>query len=114
VSPELSQAAISDSCGDYHYHSVQREKTDAHAEKFHQVIFSRLVAAQELKYHHFCLTALYNKERAYLLTIENQDDIKLSREREVYALVFSELFTYILGIKTSSDNPVAFRLLKEI
>jgi hypothetical protein len=42
VSPELLQAAISDSCGDYHYHSVQREKTDAHAEKFHQVIFSRL------------------------------------------------------------------------
>jgi hypothetical protein len=25
--------AISDSCGDYHYHSVQREKTDVHAEK---------------------------------------------------------------------------------
>jgi hypothetical protein len=39
------------------------------------------------------LVLLYNKERAYLLTIENQDDIKLSREREVYALVFSELFT---------------------
>jgi hypothetical protein len=45
------------------------------------------------QYHYFCLTALYNKERAYLLTIENQDDIKLSREREVYAVVFSELFT---------------------
>ena len=27
------------------------------------------VAAQELKYHYFCLIALYNKERAYLLTI---------------------------------------------
>ena len=68
------------------------------------------VAAQELKYHYFCLIALDNKERAYLLTIENQDDIKLSREREVYALVISELFTYVLGIKTSSDNPVVFRL----
>jgi hypothetical protein len=33
VFPELLQAAISDSCGDYHYHSVQREKTDSHAEK---------------------------------------------------------------------------------
>jgi hypothetical protein len=33
VSPELLQAAISDSSGDYHYHSVQREKTDFHAEK---------------------------------------------------------------------------------
>jgi hypothetical protein len=68
------------------------------------------VVAQELKYHYFCLTALYNKERAYLLTIENQDDIKLSREREVYALLFSELFTYILGIKRSSNNPVVFHL----
>ena len=68
------------------------------------------VVSQELKYHYFCLTALYNKERAYLLTIENQDDIKLSGEREVYVLVFSELFTYILGIKTSSDNPVIFHL----
>ena len=46
MSPELSQAAISDSCGDYHYHSVQREKTDAHAEKFHQVIFSRLAGCE--------------------------------------------------------------------
>jgi hypothetical protein len=73
------------------------------------VLSGGVVAAQELKYHYFCLTALYNKERAYLLTIENQDDIKLSREREVYAVVFSELFTYILGIKTSSDNPVVFR-----
>ena len=33
VSPELLQAAISDSSGDYHYHSVQREKTDSHAEQ---------------------------------------------------------------------------------
>jgi len=33
VSPELLQVAISDSSGDYHYHSVQREKTDSHAEK---------------------------------------------------------------------------------
>jgi hypothetical protein len=44
------------------------------------------VVAQELKYHDFCLTALYIKDRAYILTIE----------REVYALVFSELFTHIL------------------
>jgi hypothetical protein len=36
------------------------------------------------QYHYFCLTALYNKERAYLLTIENQDDSKLSQEREVF------------------------------
>lgn len=62
------------------------------------------------QYHYFCLTALYNKERAYLLTIENQDDSELSQEREVYPLVFSELLTYILGTKTSSDNPVVFLL----
>ena len=60
-------------------------------------------------YHYFCLTALYNKERAYLLTIENQDDSELSQEREVYPLVFSEFLTYILGTKTS-DNPVVFLL----
>jgi hypothetical protein len=41
--------------------------------KFMAVLSGGDVAAQELKYHHFCLTALYNKERAYLLTIENQD-----------------------------------------
>ena len=46
------------------------------------------VVAQELKYHYFCLAALYNKEMAYLLTIENQDDSELSREMEVYPLVF--------------------------
>ena len=44
--------------------------------------------AQELKYHYSCLTALYHKEWAYLLTIENQDDSELSQEMEVYPLVF--------------------------
>jgi hypothetical protein len=62
------------------------------------------------QYHYFCLTALYNKERAYLLTIANQDDSELSQEREVYLLVFSELLAYILGTKTSSDNSVVFLL----
>jgi hypothetical protein len=27
--------------------------------------------------HYFCLTALYSKERTYLLTIENQDQTKV-------------------------------------
>ena len=62
------------------------------------------------QYHYFCLTALYNKERTYLLTIENQDDSEMSQEREVYPLVFYELLTYLLGTKTSSDNPVVFIL----
>jgi hypothetical protein len=56
------------------------------------------VVAQELKYHYSCLTALFHKERAYLLTIENRDDIELTQEREVYPLVFSELPTYIVAI----------------
>jgi hypothetical protein len=56
------------------------------------------------QYHYFCLTALYNKERAYLLTIENLDDSELSQERGVYPLMFSALLTYILWTKTSSDN----------
>jgi hypothetical protein len=46
------------------------------------------------QYYYFCLTALYKKERAYLLTIENQDDSELSQEREEYPLVFSELLTF--------------------
>ena len=57
---------------------------------------------------------LYNKERAYLLTIENQDDTELSQERKVYPDVFSELLTYILGTKTSSDNAVVFRLADQL
>ena len=32
VSPELLEVAISDISGYYHYHAVQREKTDSHAE----------------------------------------------------------------------------------
>jgi hypothetical protein len=43
-------------------------------------------------------------------TIENQDDSELSQEMEVYPLVFSELLTYIVETKTSSDNPVIFCL----
>jgi hypothetical protein len=45
------------------------------------------MVAQGLKYHYFCLTALYNKERAYLLTIDNPvvfrltDIVSLSKER---------------------------------
>ena len=62
------------------------------------------VVAQELKYHYSSLTALYNKERAYLLTIDNQDDSELSQEREVYPLVFSELLTYILETKQVMIN----------
>ena len=57
------------------------------------------VVAQELKYHYSCLTVLFHKERASLLTIENQDDSELLQEREVYPLVFSELLTFIVETK---------------
>ena len=30
------------------------------------------VVAQEVKYHRSCLTALYNRERAHILTIEER------------------------------------------
>ena len=83
-------------------------------EKLLAVLSGGDVVAQELKYHYSCLTALYNKERAYLLTIENQDDTELSQERKVYPDVFSELLTYILGTKTSSDNAVVFRLADQL
>ena len=76
--------------------------------------------AQELtctfcKYHS-CLTALYNKERAYLLRIENQKEGQTSQEKEAYPLVFSELLAYIhvhvVETKTSSDGPPIFRLAR--
>jgi hypothetical protein len=102
--------AISNSCGDYHYHSVQHPTSELwqamkkqldtwliecarnlNDGKLLAMLSGGDVVAQELKYHYSCLTALYNKERAYLLTIDNQDDSELSQERKVYLLVFSEL-----------------------
>jgi hypothetical protein len=55
--------------------------------KFMAVLSGGDMVAQGLKYHYFCLTALYNKERAYLLTIDNPvvfrltDIVSLSKER---------------------------------
>ena len=71
------------------------------AGKFLAVLSGGDVVAQELKYHYSCLTAL---------SIENHDDSELSQEREIYPLVFSELLTYIVETKTSSNNSVVFRL----
>ena len=67
--------------------------------------------AQELKYHSSCLAALYNKERAYLTVLENEKKCLGSLpEKDVYPLVFSEVLTYIVETKTSSDSPTIFRL----
>ena len=41
------------------------------------------VVAQELKYHRTCLTALYNRERAYLMKQENQES-QTNQEKELY------------------------------
>ena len=65
------------------------------------------VVAQELKYQYSCLTALYHRERTYVLTTEHQDDRELFQEMEVYPLVFPELLTYIVET-TNTDNPVVF------
>jgi hypothetical protein len=43
-----------------------------------------------------------------------KDDSELSQERKVYPDVFSELLTYILRTKTSSDNAVVFRLADQV
>ena len=69
----------------------------------------RDVVAQELKYHPTCLIGLYNRERTYLTSIEDEyKPAKLLRE-EVYPLTFSELLAYIAETRRS-DGPTDFRL----
>ena len=41
------------------------------------------VVAQELKYHRLCLTALYNRERSYLTTIDNEKKGQTTLENEL-------------------------------
>ena len=67
------------------------------------------IVAQELKYHRSCLTALYNRERAHLVTVAKERK-EQSREKEIYPLVFSELLAYIVETKISTDEPVVFKL----
>jgi hypothetical protein len=69
------------------------------------------------QYPYFCLTALYNKERAYLLTIENQDDSELSQEKEVYPrLAEIQMLNFLSRIKThmtfkASSSNLAFSIV---
>jgi len=69
------------------------------------------VVAQELKYHPACLTALYNRERAYLnahdqhATSEEEEE-----EKNACAIAFSELVTYINETCNSKAGPHTFRL----
>ena len=61
------------------------------------------IIAQELKYHCSCLTTLYNRERAHLLSQSNQEKMA-TREKEANPIVFSELLVYIIESKIGIDR----------
>ena len=65
--------------------------------------------AQELKYHRACLTALYNRERYHLRSLE-KDSHQTKEEPDVYPLVLSELVNYIVETSLNSDGPTVFPL----
>ena len=65
--------------------------------------------AQELKYHRACLTALYNRERSHLRSLE-KDLHQTKEESDVYPLVLSELVNYIVETSLNSDGPTVFSL----
>ena len=65
--------------------------------------------AQELRYHCSCLTALYNRERAFLLKQRDQEN-DTDAEKEMIPQVFSELLVYLIETKTNAVDPVVFRL----
>ena len=67
------------------------------------------VVALELEYHYSCLTALYHKERAHIAA-KNQEKVQSFQEKDAFPLVFSELLTYVIETRNSSDVPVSFRL----
>lgn len=67
------------------------------------------VVALELKYHCSCLTALYNRERAHIAQ-KNKETLKSSQEKDFIPLVFSELLTYVIEKRYSTDEPATFRL----
>ena len=64
--------------------------------------------AQELKYHHSCLTRLYNRERSHLTgLVKEQCD---REEVNVYPLVLLELVNYKVETSLSSDGSAIFPL----
>ena len=60
-------------------------------------------------YHPTCLIGLYNRERAYLTSIEDEYKLDKSLREEIYPLAFSELLAYITETRRS-DGPTDFRL----
>lgn len=67
------------------------------------------VVALELKYHSTCLTALYNRERAHIAQ-KNKETLESSQENDFIPLVFSELLTYVIEKRLSTEEPATFRL----
>ena len=67
------------------------------------------ILAHELKYHRSCLTALYNRERGHIATIEKESKDQ-SQEKEINPLVFSELLAYIVETKLRTGGPIVFKL----
>ena len=68
---------------------------------------------QELKYHPTCLIGLYNAERAYLTSTEDEYKPGKSLREEVYPLIFSELLAYITET-WRSDGPTGLVHLTSI
>lgn len=63
--------------------------------------------AQELKYHLACMVELYNRERAHLRTLTQEQGQETVSGHEVYALAFSELVTYTMETFVSWDTTPA-------
>ncbi len=67
------------------------------------------VVVLELKYHCSCLTALYNRQRAHIVK-KSKETLESSQEKGFIPLVFSELITYVIEKRYSTDEPATFRL----
>ena len=68
--------------------------------------------AQELKYHPTCLVSLHNRERSHHRAVDSKKSPEQLAMEQVCPVTFSQLMTYIIETKTSSDGmePVIFRL----
>ena len=73
------------------------------------VLSSGDIVAQELKYHRSCLTTLYNRERAFLSTLECEKN-QTSSDKDVHPIVFAELLIHVIETKLGTEGPVVFRL----
>ena len=65
--------------------------------------------AQELKYHHTCLTDLYNRETSHLKSLE-KSSCRSEAEPDVYSLVLSELVNYMVETSLSSEGSAIYPL----